>query len=105
MLAERRSEPRDERVSAVVWVREGGVTTATVVCNASRHGLCIEHLRDRNPGQVFEVQVIDHDLNLAFRCEAVVQWSACGPASRTGVRLLGCDPAWQRWAAARWGDA
>src|SRR5437763_7563087 len=104
MVTERRSEPRDERVSAVVWVRDEGVTTATVIRNASRHGLCIEHLRDRNPGQTLEVQVIDHDHNIAFRCQAVVQWSRRVPAPRTGVRLVGCDPAWQRWAAARWGS-
>jgi hypothetical protein len=104
MNLERRTEPRDERVSAVVWVRDGGVTTATVARNVSRHGLCIEHLRDRIPGQTFEIQVIDHDLNLSFECQAVVQWSQPAPESRIGVRLSGGGSGWQQWATARWGD-
>jgi hypothetical protein len=104
MVPERRSEPRDERVSAVVWIRESGVTTATVVRNASRHGLCIEHIRDRDPGQRLEVQVIDHDHNIAFECEAVVRWSEPTPNPRTGVQLVGGNASWQRWVATRWGD-
>jgi hypothetical protein len=49
--------------------------------------------------------VIDHDHNVTFECQAVVQWSKPAPASRTGVRLLGCGATWQRWVAARWGEA
>jgi PilZ domain len=105
MVTERRSEPRDERVAAVVWIRDGGVMTPTVVRNASRHGLCIDHVRYRDPGQTFEVQVIDHDHNIAFECEAVVQWSQPSPSPRTGVKLVACGGAWQRWVAARWGSA
>jgi hypothetical protein len=88
-----------------VWIRDGGVTTATVVRNASRHGLCIEHLRDQNPGRRLEVQVIDHDYNIAFESEAVVQWSDPAPTPRMGVRLLGGGTAWQQWVTARWGSA